>query len=129
MELTEYDALQAYARMMNTLNPQPFEEILADDFVYESQHVLQPMKSKNEFMNYIVPKLQTVARANATVFAEMGNVSVCGSNRPCVILAQHDKSNLVILVLAEVEGNKLKRIDLCIVPPPQSAERSGEYPH
>ena len=129
MELTEFDALQSYARMMNTLNAQPFEEILADDFVYESQHVLQPIESKNAFMDYIVPKLQTVARANATVFAEMGNVSVCGTNRPCVILAQHDKSNLGALVLAEVEGNKLKRIDLCIVPPPQSAERSGEYPH
>ena len=128
MELTEFDALHAYARMLNRLDAKPFEEILADDFVYESQNVFQPLESKQEFMDYIEPKLRTIARANATVYAEMGTVAAYGRNQPCVILAQNDKSNLVGLVLAKVEGNKLKRIDLCVVPPPESAERSGEYP-
>jgi hypothetical protein len=47
---------------------------------------------------------------------------------PCVVLAQGDKENLVALVLAEVEGDLISRLDMCIVPTPQSAVRSGEYP-
>ena len=128
MELTEFDALQAYARMLNMLDAKSFDGILADDFVYESQHVFQPLESKQEFMDYIEPKLKTIARASATVYAEMGTVVANGRNQPCVILAQNEKTNLVGLALAKVEGNKLKRIDLCVVPPPESAERSGEYP-
>ena len=128
MELTEFDALKAYAKMINTLNIQTIEDILAEDFVYESQNVFQALKSKKEFLDYIVLKLQTIASANANVYAEMGTVVAYGRTQPCVILAQDDKSKLVGLVLAEVEGYKLKRLDLCIVPPPETAERSGEYP-
>jgi len=39
MPLTEEAALRAYARMMNTLNAECLEPLLADDFTYESQHV------------------------------------------------------------------------------------------
>ena len=76
--LTEVDALRAYARMMNTLDPTHLEVLLAEDFVYESQVVLQPLESKQEFLDYIYPKLKTIQEANATVFAEMGTVSPYG---------------------------------------------------
>ena len=48
---TEVDALRAYARMMNTLDPTHFEALLSGDFVYESQVVLQPLQSKQEFLD------------------------------------------------------------------------------
>lgn len=128
MDLSKVDALRAYARMMNTLSVGALEALLADDFTYESQTVFQALDSKQAFLDYIRPKLQTIARANAPVFAEMGMVSAYGENQPCVVLAQNDKSKLVGLVLAKVRGNKLLRLDLCIVPPPETAERSGEYP-
>lgn len=128
MQLTEEEALRAYARMMNTLNADCLEPLLADDFTYESQHVFQPLESKQAFLDYIRPKLITIQQANATVFAEMGTVAAYGKIQSCVILAQNDRANLVGLVLAKVDGGLLKRIDLCIVPPPQAAERSGEYP-
>ena len=32
------------------------------------------------------------------------------------------------VVLAQVEGDLLTSIDMCIVPTPQSVVRSGEYP-
>jgi hypothetical protein len=126
--LTKFDAIQSYARMLNTLDIQHIENLLADDFVYESQMVFQPLESKKEFLAYIVPKLQSIARANATVYAEMGTIAAYGEEQPCVVLAQNDKSNLVGLVLAKVEENSLKRLDLCIVPPPETAIRSGNYP-
>lgn len=128
MPLTEETALRAYAKMLNTLNADCLEPLLADDFTYESQQVFQPLESKQAFLDYIRPKLKTVQQSNATVFAEMGKVSAYEKNKSCVILAQNDRGNLVGLVLAKTDGNKLKRLDLCIVPPPHAAERSGEYP-
>lgn len=128
MPLTEVVALRAYAKMMNTLNAEYLEPLLADDFIYESQHAFQPLESKQAFLYYIRPKLITIQQAKATVFAEMGTVTAYGESQPCVILAQNNKANLVGLVLAKVDGERLKRIDLCITPTPQSATRSGEYP-
>ena len=128
MELTEYDALRAYARMMNTLSVEPLEPLLADDFTYESQYVFSALESKQEFLDYIRPKLQTIREADAPVFAEMGTVLAYGKRQPCVVLAQDSKDSLVGLVLAKVSDGKLSRLDLCIVPSPQSAQRSGEYP-
>lgn len=113
---------------MNTLRVESLEPLLTDDFTYTSQTVFEELTSKTAFLEYIRPKLETVAKAGATVFAEMGTVSAYGKRQPCVVLAQNDKENLVGLVLARVTNDKLARLDLCIVPPPQSAERSGEYP-
>lgn len=114
--------------MMNTLSAEPLVSLLADNFAYESQAVFQALESKQAFLEYIIPKLQTIRRSNTTIYAEMGTVAAYGKNQPCVILAQNDKANLVALVLAKTQGSKLSRLDLCIVPPPQAAERSGEYP-
>lgn len=113
---------------MNTLSVEPLEPLLADDFVYESQTVFQALESKRLFLEYIIPKLQTIRRSNATVYAEMGTVTAYEGNQPCVILAQGNKANLVAFVLAKTQGGKLRRLDLCIVPPPQAAVRSGDYP-
>lgn len=128
MPLTEDTALRAYAKMINTLSINALEPLLADDFTYESQMVFGALESKQVFLDYKRPKLQTIQQSNATVYAEMGIVSAYGKTQSCVILAQYDIANLVSLVLAKTDGEFLKRLDLCIAPPPQMAERSGEYP-
>lgn len=128
MALTQHEALCAYARMMNSLNADLLEPLLAEDFAYESQMVFTPLESKAAFLAYIRPKLETIRSAGAQVLAEIGTVAAYGSDRPCVVLAQGSKENLVGIVLAEVHGEHASRLDLCIVPPPQAAERSGEYP-
>lgn len=129
MTVTEEDALRAYAKMLNSLTVGTFADYLANDFVYESQSVIAPLTSKAEFLDYIETKLKTFAKKNAPVFAEMGMVSAYGRiNRPCVVVAQYEVDNLVSLVLGEIADNKLKRLDLCEVPSPHTAKRSGEYP-
>lgn len=128
MPLTKESALWAYAKMMNTLNTDGFEPLIADDFIYSSQMVLQPIESKEAFLHYIRQKLNTIHSANAIVFAEMGTIDAYGELQPCVILAQNTKENIVGLVLAKTAGDFLKQLDLCIIPQPQSANRSGEYP-
>lgn len=128
MELTQTEALRAYAKMLNTLTVAPLEPLLADHFTYESQWVFSALESKQEYLHYIRAKLETIQRTGGTVFAEMAVVDAYDRRQPCVVLAQHTKDNLVGLVLAEVAGDKLVRLDLCAVPAPESAERSGEYP-
>ena len=128
MELTEETALRAYAVMLNTMSLESLVSLLADDFIYESQKVFRPLKSKQEFIEYIVPKLETIRNSGFTTFGEMGTVIAYGKRQPCVIMAQNDKSNLIALVLAKTHEGRLKRLDLCVVPPPQTAVRSGEYP-
>lgn len=127
-ELTEEQGLRAYAHAMNALDLSPLREILAEDFHYASQMVLSELASKAEFLEYLAGKLETLRKSPGRVAAEMGTVAGYGRRQPCVILAQPDKDTLVAIVLAKVAGGKLLRLDMCIVPPPQSATRSGEYP-
>ena len=82
MPLTEETALRAYAKMMNTLNAEGLEPLLADDFTYESQQVFQPIESKQAFLDYIRPKLKTIQEVKATVFAEMGTVAATEKTSP-----------------------------------------------
>jgi hypothetical protein len=120
-------ALKAYASMMNTLDSSKLEPLLAADFHYESQMVFSEIKSKQEYLDYINPKLETVRASGTKVWAEMAILTDSFSS-PCVVLAQGGKENLVALVLAKVKGDFIERIDMCIVPAPQSAKRSSEYP-
>ena len=120
-------ALRAYASMMNTLDSSKLEPLLSDDFYYASQMVLLEIESKQEYLDYINPKLEVVRASGTMVWAEMAMLKHSFTG-PCVVLAQGDKENLVALVLAKVKGDQIERIDMCIVPTPQSAKRSGEYP-
>lgn len=127
MSFAEEQALRAYATMMNTLDASPLEPLLADDFHYASRWVLAEIESKTAYMEYIVQKLEAIRKSGATVWAEMGSLDR-GLPGPCVVMAQGEKDNVVALVLAKVEDGKLKRLDLCEVPSPRSARRTGDYP-
>ena len=120
-------ALRAYASMMNTLDSSKLEPLLSDDFHYASQMVLAEIESKQEYLDYIKPKLEVVRASGTKVWAEMAMLTHSFPG-PCIVIAQGDKENLVALVLAKVKGNQIERIDMCIVPTPQSSKRSGEYP-
>jgi hypothetical protein len=127
MTLTTEQALRAYATMMNTLDASHLEPWLADDFRYASQWVFAEIESKTAYLEYIVPKLEAIRKSGSAAWAEMGwlDDDLPG---PCVVMAQGDKDNLLALVLARVEGGKIRHLDLCGVPSPHSARRSGEYP-
>ena len=119
--------LRAYATMMNTLNVDAIEPLLADDFHYSSQWVLAEITSKQEYLDYIRPKLKAVRDSETNVWAEMAHLEqeIPG---PCVVLAQNSKDNLLSLILGKVANGKLTRLDMCGAPSPHSAKRSGEYP-
>jgi len=57
-QLTEKEALSIYARMMHTLDSSEFESFLADEFSYSSQKVFTEMNTRDEFIEYISPKIE-----------------------------------------------------------------------
>ena len=126
-KITEKEALSIYARMLHTLNSSEFESFLSEDFSYSSQKVLNDMNSKDEFIEYIRPKLETIKKSKSPVYAELGVCPAYG-HTDCLIMAQGDKSNLLGVAYASVDEGKISSLSLCIVPTPDSAERSGIYP-
>ena len=125
--LTREEVLRAYARAVNRRTVESLEPLLAEGFHYASQMVLDEIESKEEFLEYLAGKLRTIERAGQPVWAEMGELRIEFPG-PCVIVAQGTKDNLVGVVLAEVDGERIRRLDMCVVPSPHSAIRSGEYP-
>lgn len=125
--LSKEDALRAYAWMMNTLDASRLEPLLAEDFHYASQWVFSEITSKADYLAYITPKLKAIQGSGAKVWAEMG-VLDRELPGPCVVMAQGDKEKLAAVLLATVEGGKIKRLDLCGAPSSHSARRSGIYP-
>ena len=85
------------------------------------------MNSKDEFIEYIRPKLEIIKKTKSSVFAELGVCPAYGHN-DCLIMAQGDKSNLLGVAYASVDAGKISGLSLCLVPTPDSAERSGIYP-
>ena len=122
--LSKTDALRAYAAMMNTLDATDFAPLLADDCHYESYWVFAEIRSKQEFLAYITGKLQTFRASGKKVWAELGH---CFWG-PCVVIAEDERDNLIATVVVEVEGEKIMRMDMCGVPSPYLATRTGEYP-
>lgn len=125
--LSKEDALRAYAWMMNTLDASRLEPLLAEDFHYASQWVFSEITSKADYLAYITPKLEAIRSSGTQVWAEMG-VLDRELPGPCVVMAQGDREKLAAVVLAAVEGDKIKRLDICGAPSPHSARRSGIYP-
>ena len=126
-QLSEQEALSIYARMLHTLDSSEFESFLSEDFSYSSQEVLTDMNSKDEFIEYIRPKLETIKKSKKPVYAELGVCPAYGHTN-CLIMAQGNKSNLLGVAYASVGEGKICSLALCIVPTPDSAERSGIYP-
>ena len=128
MKLTKIEALRAYARMMNTLDASHIEPLLADDFHYASQWVLDEITSKQAFLDYIRGKLETIAQSASPTYAELAELHPSNGGGPCLVIAQGSTDNLMATVLVVVEDGYIKRLDMCCIPPPSAAARTGEYP-
>lgn len=55
----------------NELDASLFESILSDDFEYISVWVLETMKGKDCYMNYITGKFESIRKGNNPVIAEV----------------------------------------------------------
>ena len=98
MNLTLEQALRAYATMMNTKDASCLEPLLADDFHYASQWVFDEIESKKAYLDYIVPKLDSIRKSDSIVWAEMGSLEREFPGQ-CVVMAQDEKDNFSSPVL------------------------------
>jgi hypothetical protein len=129
--LNKSNALRAYATMMNTLDASHFVPLLAENFHYASQWVFEELTSKQDYLNYIEPKLRAIAKSGELPYVEMAECPVMAytnSLGPCAVLAQGSKTNLLATVFVKVKDGYIKRLDICLIPHTSVAIRSGVYP-
>tara|TARA_B100000886_G_scaffold323442_1_gene267251 strand:- start:790 stop:1122 length:333 start_codon:yes stop_codon:yes gene_type:complete len=84
-QLAEKDAFSINAKMLHTLDSSEFESFLSEDFSYSSQKVLTDMNSRDEFIEYIRPKLETTKKSKSHVYSELG-VSEAYGHKDCLIM-------------------------------------------
>jgi len=138
--MTEDELVAEFARAWNTLDPEPIVACLAANAVYESQSVLEPLRGREAIAHYVRGKMATLRDQPAyAIRAELGR---CGSQvgqrvsvlsapegQPCVLIWQGGSTEPDALVLLEVDGGEIRRVDICTVAPaPSTAERTGIYP-
>jgi hypothetical protein len=115
-----------FAKAWNLLDVSILEPYLDETSIYESQMVMTAMTGKKEIINYLKGKFITLSKKEEyKPILEIGKVY---GYLPCVIIFQGSKENPVGVAMLEVEGNLIKRIDLCIVPSPYEAVRTGIFP-
>jgi hypothetical protein len=132
--LTEEDAVFAYAKAWNRLDPEDFLELLSEDARYTSQWVFEELKGSQAIANYLRDKMRTVRAHgvnthNMRVRVEIGRTSSGSEGRPCAFMTQgrEGEGTVQAAVIFSVSGNRITCYDLCI-PQLLGAIRTGVYP-
>jgi hypothetical protein len=129
--LTEHEAIVVLAEAWNRLDPCKLIDLMASDVHYCSQRVLEELTTKESVSEFLQERMRLTAenvttKPNVKVFAELGKTDDL-QECDCVVIAQGTQENIVTVVFLKVEGNRIKRIDLC-VPQFRQVVRSGVYP-
>lgn len=132
MQQQETNTLRQLAKSWNNLETSFIERELADDFIYESQWVLTPVKGKREFLSYLHSKFTAIKTAmqsqTMTVTAEIA-LQPSMQNKPCIVLTQITSEGIrQVSLLIKIQKRKIKRIYVCFIPDPTEAELTGEFP-
>lgn len=130
--LTEEQAVHAFATAWNRLAPEGFLALLAPDSRYASQWVFDELMGISDISDYLRAKMQAVRARGVTdpesrVRAEIGRTALGASGRPCVFMTQGIGNPVQAAAVFEIHDGKVSRYDLCI-PQIIGAVRSGVYP-
>jgi hypothetical protein len=133
MMMTEEDLVKELAKAWNNLNVSFIENLLIDDFRYASQWVVEEMKGKDNYINFISTKFQkireSIAENGDKIIAEIGYCTQGFPNKPCIVLTQisgNEKSPATLLI--ETDNGLIKRIDMCAIPAPETVNLTGLIP-
>tara|TARA_Y100000588_G_scaffold354192_1_gene408222 strand:+ start:1255 stop:1659 length:405 start_codon:yes stop_codon:yes gene_type:complete len=120
------DLLRAYARMWHHLDRSFLAPHLVDDMSYTSQWVFDEITDKDAFLTYIQPKLANCRKDGVRVWAEIATLP---DGYPCIKMSQGVKREIMAtLMIEEIKGGKIKSMEMCAIPAPESARGTGEYP-
>lgn len=122
--LDEMITCNLLAHAYNTLNAAFMEKILSDDLLYTSQWVLDEVRGKQAFLNYLHAKFQTIIKAGSPIFAELAIYQ----GQHCLVIAQGTKANPVATMLVKADDGRISEIHMCEVPHFSECEQLGIYP-
>ena len=130
--LTEGDAVTAFAKAWNRLEPDRFLALLAPNARYASQWVFEELVGASAIADYLRGKMRTVRdhginNPDSRVRVEIGRTAYGNGGRPCAFMTQGRDNAVQAAVLFEVSGDKVVRYDLCI-PQILGAVRTGVFP-
>lgn len=132
MNKQETEVLRQLARSWNNLDVIYIENLLANDFIYESQWVRIPIEGRNLFLSFLNLKYVAIRSAmqneQISITAELA-LHPSLKNKPCIVLTQKNVKGIVkVLLRINIKQEKIKRIDVCFVPDPTEAILTGEFP-
>lgn len=130
--LTEDEAVFAFAKAWNRLEPDNFLAMLAPDARYASQWVFEELVGAPAIADYLRGKMRTVRAhgvndPNSRVRVEIGRTAQGPDGRPCAFMTQGRTNAVQAAVLFEVSEGQVTRYDLCI-PQILGAVRTGVFP-
>jgi hypothetical protein len=131
-KFTEDDAVFAFARSWNRLDPEVLLSHLAPDARYASQWVFEELAGASAIGEYLRGKMRTV-RAHgvndprSVVRVEIGRIALGDVGRPCALMTQGEANAVQAVVVFEVREDKVSRYDLCI-PQLHHVTRTGVVP-
>ncbi|WP_293220748.1 nuclear transport factor 2 family protein [Ottowia sp.] len=128
--LTEQDAVTAFAKAWNRLEPDRYLALLAPDARYASQWVFEELVGAAAISNYLRGKMRTVRshgvnNPNSRVRVEVGRTAWGDEGRPCAFMTQGNEVQAAVIF--ETRDGKVSRYDLCI-PQILGAVRTGVFP-
>ena len=131
-KLTEEDAVFAFAKAWNRLEPDGFLALLAPDARYASQWVFEELVGADAIEAYLKGKMRTVRahgvnNPNSRVRVEIGRTAHGEGGRPCAFMTQGQGNAVQAAVVFENCDGKVSRYDLCI-PQIVGAVRTGIFP-
>ena len=130
--LTEEEAVVAFAKAWNRLEPEGFLTLLAPDSRYASQWVLEELSGVSSIAEYLRDKMQTVRayginNPDSRVRVEIGRTAYSDGGRLCAFMTQGKGNAVQAAVVFDVSGDKVVRCDMCI-PQILGAVRTGVFP-
>lgn len=133
MHFTEKHLLIQLAKTWNNLDISFIENLLAEDFIYESQWVFAPIQGNGNFLPYLKSKFLAIESAiknsGMKVYAELASHPDL-HNKECIVLTQSSVQETVsVLIVIEVRSEQISRIDICFIPNPETAKLSGIQPN
>ncbi|WP_416438854.1 hypothetical protein [Phnomibacter sp. MR] len=120
MKTNKLELIQQLAYAWNNLGLSELADHLADDIVYESQWVLQPIQGRAELLQYLSGKFDTLRKLKGqpegNVVANLAYLDAATTD-PCLVVSQStNNGKREMLVTIQERNNKIHRIDLCAVP-------------
>ena len=131
-EFTEEDAVFAFAKAWNRLEPDGFLALLAPDARYASQWVFEELVGADAIEAYLKGKMRTVRahgvnNPDSRVRVEVGRTAHGEGGRPCAFMTQGQGNAVQAAAVFEVRDGQVARYNLCI-PQILGAVRTGVFP-